>query len=108
MAAGTAKGSISSVTRRVLQIAVADIAQFAALVIDRRNFLGKRIDIVGRLTKVTVAAANQARHPAAIKYTALPINVASGERRSARMFRVRARWIRQTSSASNALSRIEW
>ena len=62
MAAGIAKGSIAMAlpaTRRLQQIAVADIAQFTALVIERReSFLGKRIDIASdELTGATAAAA---------------------------------------------------
>ena len=61
MAAGIARGSIAlalPATRRLQQIAVADIAQFTALVIERReSFLGKRIDIASdELTSATAAA----------------------------------------------------
>jgi uncharacterized protein YbjT (DUF2867 family) len=61
MAAGIAKGSIAiamPATRRLQQIAVADIAQFTALVIEsRESFLGQRIDIASdELTLATVAA----------------------------------------------------
>src|SRR6185436_16129662 len=61
MAADIAKGSISMAlpaTRRVQQIAVSDIAQFTALVIERReSFFGKRIDIASdELTMATAAA----------------------------------------------------
>jgi len=49
MLAGIAQGAIAlalPATRRLQQIAVADIAQFTALVIERRaGFVGKRIDI---------------------------------------------------------------
>jgi uncharacterized protein YbjT (DUF2867 family) len=81
MAADIAKGSISMAlpaTRRVQQIAVSDIAQFTALVIERReSFLGKRIDIASdELTGVTVAAAISEAMGRHIKYTALPIEAA--------------------------------
>jgi len=79
MAAGIAKGSIAMAlpaTRRLQQIAVADIAQFTALVIERRDsFLGKRIDLASdELTIATAAAAIgdvSGRH---VEYTALPID----------------------------------
>jgi uncharacterized protein YbjT (DUF2867 family) len=79
MAAGIAQGSIAMAlpaTRRLQQIAVADIAQFTALVIERReNFLGKRIDIASdELTGATAAAAISEVSGRQIKYTALPIN----------------------------------
>src|SRR5258708_1107274 len=78
MAAGIAKGSISMAlpaTRRVQQIAVSDIAQFAALVIERReSFLGKRIDIASdELTGVTTAEVISKVSGRHIQYTALPI-----------------------------------
>jgi uncharacterized protein YbjT (DUF2867 family) len=81
MAAEIAKGSISMAlpaTRRVQQIAVSDIAQFTALVIERReSFLGKRIDIASdELTGVTVATAISEVMGRHIKYTALPIEAA--------------------------------
>jgi uncharacterized protein YbjT (DUF2867 family) len=79
MAAGLAQGSIAiavPATRRLQQIAVADIAQFAALVIERReSFVGKRIDIASDELTMTTAAATisdvSGRH---IEYTALPID----------------------------------
>lgn len=79
MLAGLAQGSISMAlpaTRRVQQIAVADIAQFTALVIERReNFLGKRIDIGSdELTVATAAAAISEASGRHVEYTALPID----------------------------------
>src|SRR5256885_8502974 len=79
MAAGIAQGSIAiavPATRRLQQIAVEDIAQFTALVIERReSFLGKRIDIASdELTLTTVAAAISDVLGRQIKYTALPID----------------------------------
>ncbi len=79
MAAGIAKGSIAMAlpaTRRLQQIAVEDIAQFTALVIERReSFLGKRIDIASdELTGATAAAAISEVSGRHIKYTALPID----------------------------------
>ena len=79
MTAGLAQGSISMAvpaTRRMQQIAVADIAQFTALVIERReSFLGKRIDIASdELTLATVAAAISEASGRHIEYTALPID----------------------------------
>jgi uncharacterized protein YbjT (DUF2867 family) len=79
MVAGLAQGSISMAvpaTRRVQQISVADIAQFAALVIERRDgFLGKRIDIASdELTMVTAAATISEASGRHIEYTALPID----------------------------------
>jgi uncharacterized protein YbjT (DUF2867 family) len=79
MIAGIAQGSIAMAlpaTRRVQQIAVEDIAQFTALVIERReSFLGKRIDIASdELTGVTTAAAISEVSGRQIKYTALPID----------------------------------
>jgi uncharacterized protein YbjT (DUF2867 family) len=81
MAPGFAKGSIGiavPATRRLQQIAVADIAQFTALVIERReSFLGKRIDIASdELTLATVAAAISEVSGRHIEYTALPIEAA--------------------------------
>jgi uncharacterized protein YbjT (DUF2867 family) len=78
MAAGIAKGSIAMAlpaTRRLQQIAVEDIAQFAALVIERReSFLGKRIDIASdELTGATTAAVISEVSGRPIVYTALPI-----------------------------------
>jgi uncharacterized protein YbjT (DUF2867 family) len=79
LAAGIATGSIAMAlpaTRRLQQIAVADIAQFAALVIARREgFLGKRIDIASdELTLATVAAELSEESGRHIEYTALPID----------------------------------
>src|SRR6266700_3287033 len=79
LAAGITKGSIAMAlpaTRRLQQIAVADIAQFTALVIERReSFLGKRIDIASdELTLATAAAAISAASGRHIEYTALPID----------------------------------
>ena len=79
MAAGLAKGSISMAvpaTRRLQQIPVADIAQFAALVIERRaSFLGKRIDIASdELTLTAVAAAITEASGRDIEYTAVPVD----------------------------------
>ena len=79
MLAGIAKGSIAMAlpaTRRLQQIAVADIARFTALVIERRgNFLGKRIDIASdELTNTTAAAAISEAAGRPIAYTALPID----------------------------------
>jgi uncharacterized protein YbjT (DUF2867 family) len=79
MAAGLAQGSIAlavPATRRLQQIAVADIAQFAALVIERRAaFLGKRIDIASdELTLATAAEAISEASGRRIEYTALPID----------------------------------
>jgi uncharacterized protein YbjT (DUF2867 family) len=79
MAAGIAQGSIAiavPATRRLQQIAVEDIAQFTALVIERReSFLGKRIDIASdELTLATVASAISDVLGRQIKYTALPID----------------------------------
>jgi len=79
MADGIAKGSIAiavPATRRMQQIALADIAQFTALVIERReSFLGKRIDIASdELTFATAAAAMTEASGRHIEYTALPID----------------------------------
>ena len=79
MTAGLAQGSISMAvpaTRRLQQIPVADIAQFTALVIERReSFLGKRIDIASdELTLATAAAAISEASGRHIEYTALPID----------------------------------
>ena len=79
MAAGLAQGSIAMAvpaTRRLQQIAVADIAQFIALVIEQRErFLGKRIDIASdELTLVATAAALSEALGRHIEYTALPID----------------------------------
>ena len=91
IAAGLAQGSISMAlpaTRRLQQIAVADIAQFTALVIERReSFLGKRIDIASdELTVATAAAAISEVSGRHIEYTALPIDtVRQGNEDLARM-----------------------
>jgi uncharacterized protein YbjT (DUF2867 family) len=77
--AGLAKGSIAlamPATRRLQQIAVADIAQFTALVIERReSFLGQRIDIASdELTGTTAAEVLSdvlGRH---IEYMALSVD----------------------------------
>jgi uncharacterized protein YbjT (DUF2867 family) len=79
MAAGLAQGSIAiavPATRRLQQIAVADLAQFTALVIERReSFLGKRIDIASdELTLATAAAAISEASGRHIEYAALPID----------------------------------
>ncbi len=79
MAPGIATGSIAlalPATRRLQQIALSDIAQFTALVIERReSFLGKRIDIASdELTLATAAAAISEVSGRHIKYTALPID----------------------------------
>jgi uncharacterized protein YbjT (DUF2867 family) len=92
MAAGIAKGSIAMAlpaTRRLQQIAVEDIAQFAALVIERReSFLGKRIDIASdELTGVTTAEAISEVSGRHIKYSALPIDAVRQQNEDmARMF----------------------
>jgi uncharacterized protein YbjT (DUF2867 family) len=92
MAPGIAQGSIAMAlpaTRRLQQIAVSDIAQFAALVIERReSFLGKRIDIASdELTGATAAAAISEVSGRQIKYTALPIDaVRQFNEDQARMF----------------------
>src|SRR5476649_311434 len=92
MAAGIAKGSIAMAlpaTRRLQQIAVADIAQFTALVIEgRESFLGQRIDIASdELTGATAAAAISEVSGRQIKYTALPIDaVRQFNEDQARMF----------------------
>ena len=79
LADGIAKGSIAiavPATRRMQQIALADIAQFTALVIERReSFLGKRIDIASdELTFATAAAVMSEASGRHIEYTALPID----------------------------------
>jgi len=92
MAAGIAKGSIAMAlpaTRRLQQIAVADIAKFAALVIERReSFLGNRIDIASdELTGATAAAAISKASGRHIEYTALPIDAMRKQNEDqARMF----------------------
>jgi uncharacterized protein YbjT (DUF2867 family) len=79
MVASIAKGSIAMglpATRRLQQIAVADVAQFTALVIKRRGeFLGKRIDIASdELTCATAAALIGEALGRRIEYTAIPID----------------------------------
>jgi uncharacterized protein YbjT (DUF2867 family) len=79
LAAGIAKGAIAMAlpaTRRLQQIAVGDIAQFTALVIERRErFLGQRIDIASdELTGATASAAISEVAGRHIEYTALPID----------------------------------
>ena len=79
LAAGIARGAIAipvPATRRLQQIAVADIAQFSALVIERRErFLGQRIDIASdELTLVTAAAAISEVSGRRVEYTALPLD----------------------------------
>jgi uncharacterized protein YbjT (DUF2867 family) len=79
MAPGIATGSIAlalPATRRLQQIALSDIAQFTALVIERReSFLGKRIDIASdELTVATAAATISDVSGRPIKYTALPVD----------------------------------
>jgi len=92
MAAGIARGSIAMAvpaTRRLQQIAVADIAQFTALVIERREqFLGKRIDIASdELTSATVAALISEASGRRIEYTALPIDAVRQQNKDlARMY----------------------
>ena len=92
MAPGIAQGSIAMAlpaTRRLQQIAVADIAQFTALVIERREtFLGKRIDIASdELTATTAAEIISEVSGRPIVYTALPIDaVRQFNEDQARMF----------------------
>ncbi len=92
MAAGIARGSIAMAlpaTRRLQQIAVADIAQFNALVIERReSFLGKRIDIASdEVTSATAAAAISEASGRRIEYTALPLDAVRQQNEDlARMF----------------------
>jgi uncharacterized protein YbjT (DUF2867 family) len=92
MAAGIAQGSIAMAlpaSRRLQQIAVADIARFDALVIERReSFLGKRIDIASdELTPATAAAVISEASGRHIEYTALPIDaVRQRSEDQARMF----------------------
>lgn len=92
LAAGIAQGSISMAlpaTRRLQQIALADIAQFTALVIERReSFLGKRIDIASdELTGATTAEVISEVSGRQIKYTAVPIAAARQQSEDlARMF----------------------
>jgi uncharacterized protein YbjT (DUF2867 family) len=92
MAAGITRGSIAlalPATRRLQQIAVADIAQFTALVIERRaGFLGTRIEIASdELTMETVAAEISEESGRHIEYTALPIDAVRQQSEDvARMF----------------------
>jgi uncharacterized protein YbjT (DUF2867 family) len=92
LAAGIASGSIAMAlpaTRRLQQIAVADIAQFTALVIERRgSFLGQRIEIASdELTMPTAAAAIGEVSGRHIEYTALPVDaVRQRNEDMARMF----------------------
>jgi len=92
MLAGIAKGSIAMAlpaTRRLQQIAVADIARFTALVIERRgNFLGQRIDIASdELTNATAAAVIGEAAGRQIAYTALPLDAVRQQNEDlARMF----------------------
>ena len=79
LAAGIAQGTIAipvPATRRLQQIAVADIARFTALVIERReSFLGKRIDIASdELTLTTAAALISEASGRPVEYTALPVD----------------------------------
>ncbi len=76
-------------TRRLQQIALSDIAQFTALVIERReSFLGKRIDIASdELTGATAAATISEASGRRIEYTALPIDAVRQQNEDlARMF----------------------
>ena len=78
LATGIAQGAIAMAlpaTRRLQQIAIADIAQFTALVIERRDsFLGKRIDVASdELTVAASAATISEISGRPIEYTALPI-----------------------------------
>jgi len=79
MAPGIAKGSLSMAlpaTRRLQMIAVADIAQFTALVIARRDpFLGQRIDIASdELTPVRAAATISEVSGRHVAYVALSLD----------------------------------
>jgi uncharacterized protein YbjT (DUF2867 family) len=79
MAPGIAKGSLSMAlpaTRRVQMIAVADIAQFTALVIERGDqFLGQRIDIASdELTAVRAAATISEVSGRHVEYVALSLD----------------------------------
>jgi uncharacterized protein YbjT (DUF2867 family) len=79
MAPGIAKGSLSMAlpaTRRLQMIPVADIAQFVALVIERRDtFLGQRIDIASdELTGVTAAETISEVSGRHVEYTAVSVN----------------------------------
>jgi uncharacterized protein YbjT (DUF2867 family) len=92
MLAGIAQGAIAMAlpaTRRLQQIAVADIAQFTALVIERRgSFLGQRIDIASdELTNATAAATISEASGRPIAYTALPVDAVRQQNEDlARMF----------------------
>ena len=92
MAAGIAKGSIAMAmpaTRRLQQIALADIAKFSAFVIERRgSFVGKRIDIASdELTGETTAAVISEASGWHVEYTALPLDAVRRQSEdSARMF----------------------
>jgi len=76
---GIARGAVAMavpVTRRLQQIAVADIARFTALVIDRRDeFLNRRIDIASdELTGLTTGAVLSKVSGRRIGYAALPVD----------------------------------
>lgn len=79
MAAGLAKGTLSMAlpaTRRLQMIALADIARFTALVMERRDaFLGQRIDIASDELTGTRAAETisevSGRH---VEYAAVPVD----------------------------------
>ena len=92
MAAAIAQGSIAiavPATRRLQQIAVEDIAQFTALVIERRElFLGKRIDIASdELTLTSVAAAISEITGRHVTYKELPLDAARAQNEDlARMY----------------------
>jgi uncharacterized protein YbjT (DUF2867 family) len=79
MLPGIAKGSLSMAlpaTRRLQMIAVADIARFAALVIERRDpFLGQRIDIASdELTGTKAADTISKVSGHRVEYIALPLD----------------------------------
>ena len=79
MAPAIAKGSLAlalPATRRLQMIAVADIAQFTALVIERRDpFLGERIDIASdELTGVRAAATIGEVSGRRVDYVALSLD----------------------------------
>jgi len=92
MKAGIAQGSIAMAlpaTRRLQQIALADIAQFTALVIERReSFFGERIDIASdELTGATAASLIGELSGRHIEYTVLPIDAVRQQNEDlARMF----------------------
>ena len=76
---GIAEGSLPMplpATRRLQQIAVADIGRFAALVIDRREeFLGRRIEIASdELTGLTAAAVLGKSSGHGVQYATLPLD----------------------------------